>query len=91
HFALATRYSKENRYQDALANYKIVLKNQPNYPELKINYYLTYIKYFVNSIFLKIVIALIVLAIVLFFVILKFSNKKKKSGKHYRSSSSNRF
>ena len=39
HYTLASHYAKENRYKDALSHYRVVLENQPDYPELKTNYY----------------------------------------------------
>ena len=87
HYALASQYAKENRYKDALSHYKVVLKNQPNYPELKINYYLTYLKYLINSLSFKIVIAAIVFLILFFIIFPKLSKKNKKGGKHYRGRS----
>ncbi len=84
HFALADKYAKEDNYREALSHYRIVLKNQPDYPEIKTKYYLAFIKYLYYSKFFKLGLIAILSIIVFFFIMARLSNKKRKGGKHYR-------
>jgi len=85
HFLLATQLVKEKRYKEALNHFKVVLKKEPNYPDIKTTYYLTLVKYLYNSLYFKAFIIIIPVLLVILLIAPKLSRKKGKRSKHFRT------
>ena len=84
-YNLAVDDEKNSLFSSASAGYKKVLALNPNYPEAKKRYYISFIKSLYYSLYVRII-AIILVFIVLFIIIIPGIKKRKKTGRHSRRS-----